>query len=448
MSINTDITTKMEFIGLSGIKISNAVIVSGVTETEQDHQFLDFLKKHGPIKRVSLVDDSSSEFYKNLIVEFASGQALESLQPLLPQKIAVPDDPSVIYEIKALSRVYTAKKGNNVTDRVLAELKELAKLSGIDVWQFVEVLKELISQLETMKPIATEPDAAHVETEALTLQPDTHKDPECHSQKSDTDSNVTDPNPNTCESCSDLIEDLRKQVASLQSQLTFYEKQGEIIDKSLPGRSEGREATRVDAEQDMSGRTRKEPRPWYCFHCGQNRHIAVSCSNPGNPALVAKKREQLRMQQRTWLAQKNRPKCERHVTVTDLDAREKLLSLVRTFTGKSPDSTENTVHTTPPGVRPVESHVDAQSVTNTPGVAKTPDKTDSTSEFTGLLEMTDSGLGLDTPPDSESTSDSSSVLSEQDSDQSDSDVESPTYEIIPQGSFFRRVQTSLKAVSY
>ena len=459
----------MENRGEPGFKIRNSVIVSGptgravvngVTETEHDIVY-DFLEEHGPIKRVTMEDDDSSEFYLNLIVEFESGQALESLQPLLPQKIAEADNPSVIFEIKALSNVYNAR-----SDRVLADLQGLDFLSGADPEQNIEMFKKCISQLEAVKPRATETDTAyverirtqvlnlqlpfppvkpkateadavHVETEALTLQPDTHKDPECHSQKSDTDTKA-----NTCKSCSNLIEDLRKQVASLQSQLTLYEKQGKINDKSQQGRSKGGEATRAYTEPDMPGRTRKEPRPWYCFSCGANRHIARSCSNPENPALVAKKREQLRMQQREWLAQKNRPKSGRHVTNTDLDAREKVLSLVRAFTGKSPDLTKNTVHTTPPGVRSVETPIDAQNVNKTPEVANPPDKTDSTSEFTGP-DMTDSALELDTAPDSGSTSDSSSVLSEQDSDQSDLDVKCDLdveYKIIQVGSFYNRVR--------
>lgn len=183
----------MDFIQRSGIKIPNAVIVCGATDVaDQEEQVLDFLKKYGYIERVLRISDISSEFYQNLIVEFSSGQTLESLEQLLPHELAVQGD---LYEVKALGSVYTA----NIAKTYLAELRDLAKLSGRE---YGEVLREMMSQMsgdiETMQPMAAEPDAAHIETTVLTPQSVTH--PELRYPLSDTPQisntmGVTDPVP-------------------------------------------------------------------------------------------------------------------------------------------------------------------------------------------------------------------------------------------------------------
>ncbi|KAM3849153.1 LOW QUALITY PROTEIN: obscurin-like [Diretmus argenteus] len=81
------------------------------------------------------------------------------------QRYTLSDDPSVAYDIKTLSSVYTTKIGGNVTRTYLAELKGLAKLSGKE---YVEVLSEMMSQLgediKTMQPVVKEPSPALVET--------------------------------------------------------------------------------------------------------------------------------------------------------------------------------------------------------------------------------------------------------------------------------------------
>lgn len=45
------------------------------------------------------------------------------------------------------------------------------------------------------------------------------------------------------------------------------------------------------------------PRPWFCFKCGEDNHIAAHCSNEPNPALVRKKNAELRERQDKFLAQ-------------------------------------------------------------------------------------------------------------------------------------------------
>uniref|UniRef100_A0A672FAW1 Paraneoplastic antigen Ma-like C-terminal domain-containing protein n=1 Tax=Salarias fasciatus TaxID=181472 RepID=A0A672FAW1_SALFA len=135
----------MDFIQESGIKIPNAVIVSGATQVaDQDEQVIDFLKKYGSIKRVVFVDDDASEFYKNLIVEFSYGTAIEGLAEILPYTFTVKNDPPVVYVVKTLSSVYHTRIGGNITKTYLTELKTLAKRSGVE---YELVLKDVMSQI-------------------------------------------------------------------------------------------------------------------------------------------------------------------------------------------------------------------------------------------------------------------------------------------------------------
>ena len=146
----------MDFVQRSGVKIPNAVIVSGRTQiAEQDEQVIDYLKKYGKIERFLVVNDLSDELYQNLIVEYSSGSALEGLEPHLPYTYTAHGNPPIAYEVKTLSSVYTTKIGGNVTKTYLANLKELAKRSGKN---YGEVLKEMMSQIgedvEAMQPQA------------------------------------------------------------------------------------------------------------------------------------------------------------------------------------------------------------------------------------------------------------------------------------------------------
>ncbi|KAK0137847.1 Paraneoplastic antigen Ma1 [Merluccius polli] len=46
--------------------------------------------------------------------------------------------------------------------------------------------------------------------------------------------------------------------------------------------------------------TLHKPKPWYCFRCCEDAHIASSCNNDPNPVLVEAKRRALREKQRVW----------------------------------------------------------------------------------------------------------------------------------------------------
>ena len=106
------------------------------------------------------------------------------------------------------------------------------------------------------------------------------------------------------------IDDLRKQVASLQSQLTTLmaqRKPKEFSDRGATGKAQGRVLVSHNTKPDMLEEPRKnytnKPRPWYCFKCGEDGHIAMICTNDSNPTLVTEKKRQLEERQRMWAQQ-------------------------------------------------------------------------------------------------------------------------------------------------
>ncbi|KAK0132637.1 Paraneoplastic antigen Ma1 [Merluccius polli] len=106
------------------------------------------------------------------------------------------------------------------------------------------------------------------------------------------------------ESSISAIEDLKKQVASLQSQLTTFMSQKKTkgtSSKGSAGKPQSRMSKPDDADTIMQRQTKKKPtykpKPWYCFNCGEDGHIAPCCTDPANPNLVAEKRKQLEEKQ-------------------------------------------------------------------------------------------------------------------------------------------------------
>lgn len=121
------------------IKIPNAVLV---TESKVAAEVEGFLEQYGRINRALTVDSPESEFHDMLIVEFESGLPLTLLNPLLPYTQT--SETGIVYNIKNLSQVYTANVGSSKTQTYLADLKEVAKLTGQN---YAEVLNEMMGQI-------------------------------------------------------------------------------------------------------------------------------------------------------------------------------------------------------------------------------------------------------------------------------------------------------------
>lgn len=96
-------------------------------------------------------------------------------------------------------------------------------------------------------------------------------------------------------------ESLRKQVLELQVQLTEkrtqQRKKHEQKTVTVP---ESPAATAdIQVHQQVS---RPQPKPWFCFKCGENGHIARQCENPPNKDLVDQKYKELKAKQQEWKA--------------------------------------------------------------------------------------------------------------------------------------------------
>lgn len=83
----------MEIVDRLGVKLTNAVKVSGLTGLDKDESIVNYLKQYGSIARSLTVDDNTSEFHKSLIVEYTLGIALQTLGPLCPYVHTLSDDP-------------------------------------------------------------------------------------------------------------------------------------------------------------------------------------------------------------------------------------------------------------------------------------------------------------------------------------------------------------------
>ena len=128
----------MEIVRDMLIILPNAVIISGLTQTEVDEDIETHLKTYGSISRVLKIDSPNSEFHQNTIVEFNHVTALESLRPLLPLTYKSPSKPDVTFLVRALDSVYAPTTSDSATKRALEELQAIAKLSGMSLQDFLQ----------------------------------------------------------------------------------------------------------------------------------------------------------------------------------------------------------------------------------------------------------------------------------------------------------------------
>jgi len=129
----------MDIFETLDVKIPNAVLV---TESEVAEEVEGFLQQYGKISRIITVESPESEFHNMLIVEYESGLPLTLLNPLLPYKQT--SETGIDYCIKNLSQIYTENVGSSKTQTYLADLKEVAKLTGQN---YAEVLNEMMGQI-------------------------------------------------------------------------------------------------------------------------------------------------------------------------------------------------------------------------------------------------------------------------------------------------------------
>lgn len=150
----------MEVIEEKGVKVINAVLISGITGTEVDEEILDFVKQYGSIHKTIPISYPSSESQESLITEFSSGLALQTLQTILPYVQQAKNNPDVSFHVTALSNVYVERLGRNTTQIYLNELKDLASRSGKN---FEDVLKGMLAHMHEMVVPKPYPEPIHDE---------------------------------------------------------------------------------------------------------------------------------------------------------------------------------------------------------------------------------------------------------------------------------------------
>ena len=101
----------------------------------------------------------------------------------------------------------------------------------------------------------------------------------------------------------DEVAELKKQVTELKSQFTSKKTQKPPKTKANVAQYSAKRQTKTkasDCPSTSSPRPSNRPKPWYCFHCGEDGHIAPTCDNEPDPALVAEKKIQLKERQSLW----------------------------------------------------------------------------------------------------------------------------------------------------
>lgn len=135
----------MDIIEKEQVKVENALIVKGLTLTETDSELETFLQKYGAVKRNLIIDDPTSDFHHNVILEFAHSSAMLNLTPLLPLTLGSLLNPNVIFQVRALASVHNQTTSGAVTEEYVGMLKALARESGRP---FSDVLQEELEKLQ------------------------------------------------------------------------------------------------------------------------------------------------------------------------------------------------------------------------------------------------------------------------------------------------------------
>lgn len=117
----------MEVVQSENIKIQNAVLVSGLTNTELDKEALSFLEQRGPVAR--MVKVPSAEEGLKVIIEFQHEATARELERQLPLRRTT-TDPGVVHHIQSLASVYSTEVSASATVAYLTELRDLARRSS------------------------------------------------------------------------------------------------------------------------------------------------------------------------------------------------------------------------------------------------------------------------------------------------------------------------------
>lgn len=103
---------------------------------------------------------------------------------------------------------------------------------------------------------------------------------------------------------SSYIDKLEKQLTKLQAQMASLKASVSSGQTSAKQGKKFRSKAKAGPQQTVphpaESKLSKKPRPWYCFKCGEDGHIALYCGNEPDPELVEVKQRKLKRRQQAW----------------------------------------------------------------------------------------------------------------------------------------------------
>lgn len=169
-----------------------------------------------------------------------------------------------------------------------------------------EILKKQLSEIQAQVAVMQTATPRKVKVSC----PDTTEISTLKKQIADVQAQVADMKKATHGAKSDNLEAteikaLKHQLALLQAQVTPAQVQSHQIplaafprDSSLTARQSPN--NRANGQSSSRSTPNSRPRPWYCFRCGEDAHLAINCESEPNSLLVEEKRRLLREKQRQW----------------------------------------------------------------------------------------------------------------------------------------------------
>nr|XP_055072450.1 zinc finger CCHC domain-containing protein 12-like [Misgurnus anguillicaudatus] len=155
----------MEAVQHNNVKVPNAVIVSGITDTETDEELFDFLKQYGSIERIIPIDSThTAHSDKQVIIEYRYGTAVQALASLLPYTLDTSSPAKYSYCIRTLASVYTPVVSKTATQTYLSELKEIAKQTGKDLATLLKEELSIISNAVDLENPETQSDSMELKS--------------------------------------------------------------------------------------------------------------------------------------------------------------------------------------------------------------------------------------------------------------------------------------------
>ncbi|KAK0138860.1 Zinc finger CCHC domain-containing protein 12 [Merluccius polli] len=117
-----------------------------------------------------------------------------------------------------------------------------------------------------------------------------------------------------------VVQQIQKQIVDLQAQIAVLstpKRDPPIFQKPAMKKEKERQKEKPltkktpnpePTSETKAATVKQRPKPWYCFRCGEDGHIATSCNDPPNPTLVAAKRNLLKEKQQAWERDNPTPK--------------------------------------------------------------------------------------------------------------------------------------------